>query len=90
MHSIRLTGTALELRELDDLYKTLEQTYLLLRVRPNYLNKMTLSTLKKGQELLISQIQTLAEETSLSTQEKSELHQEVSNIVQDLNNVIMS
>jgi DNA-binding response OmpR family regulator len=90
MHSIRLTGTALELPELDGLCKALEETYILLRVRPNYLNKMTLSTLKTGQELLISQIQTLAEETSLSTQERSELHQEISNIVQDLNNVIMS
>lgn len=90
MHSIRSTGTTLELPELGDLCKALEETYILLRVRPNYLNKMTLATLKIGQELLISQIQTLAQETSLSTQEKSELSQEIANIVQDLNNVIMS
>lgn len=90
MHSIRLTGTALDLPDIADLCKSLEATYILLRVRPDYLNKMTLSTLNTGHELLISQVQSIALETRLSKEDKSELSQEIAKIVTDLNNVIRS
>jgi DNA-binding response OmpR family regulator len=90
MHSIRLTGTSLNLHEIDALARALEKTYILLRVRPNYLNKMTLSTLKSGHDLLISQIQSLASEITLSPDEKRELVEESRNVVTDLNTVSMA
>ena len=90
MYSIRSTAASLHLEEIRDLSHAMEQTYVLLRVRTSYLNKMTLATLRVAHDLLHRHIEILDGKTPVSAEEKPALSQDTKNIIQDLKTVALS
>jgi len=90
MYSIRSTASSMHLEEIRDLSHAMEQTYVLLRVRASYLNKMTLATLQVAHDLLRRHIEILDNEAPVSREEKSELSEDTKNTIQDLKTVALS
>ena len=90
MYSIRSTASSLNLEEIRDLSHAMEQTYVLLRVRTSYLNKMTLATLQVAHDLLRRHIEILDSEAPISPEEKSSLSEETKSTIQDLKTVALS
>ena len=68
----------------------MEQTYVLLRVRTSYLNKMTLATLQVAHDLLRRQIEAIDGDHPISKEEMSSLAEETKNTIQDLKTVAMA
>ena len=90
MYSIRSTASSLKLDEIRDLSHALEQTYVLLRVRISYLNKLNLATLQVAHDLLRRHIEALDGEHSMSEDDKSRLSSESSSSIQDLRAISMA
>jgi DNA-binding response OmpR family regulator len=90
MYSIRSTASSLTLDEIRDLSHAMEQTYVLLRVRTSYLNKMTLATLQVAHDLLRRHIEILDSEAPISPEEKSALSEDTKSTIQDLKTVALS
>ena len=90
MYSIRSTASSLNLEEIRDLSHAMEQTYVLLRVRTSYLNKMTLATLQVAHDLLRRHIEILDSESPVSAEEKSSLNEDTKGTIQDLKTVALS
>jgi chemotaxis protein histidine kinase CheA len=90
MYSVRSTASSLQLAEICELSHAMEQTYVLLRVRTSYLNKMTLATLQVAHDLLRRHIEVIAGENTVSPEERSALAEETKHAVQDLKTVAMS
>jgi DNA-binding response OmpR family regulator len=84
MYSVRSTAASLKLEAIRDLSLAMEQTYVLLRVRTSYLNKLTLATLQVAHDLLRQHIESIDGENPISPDQKNALQTETHNTIQDL------
>ena len=85
MHSISSTASKLNLLEIRDLAHAMEQTYVLLRVRSNYLNKVTLVNLNAAHELLRKHFECVAHTGSgLRSEDPTRLQEETQQILLEL------
>jgi DNA-binding response OmpR family regulator len=87
MYSIRSTASSLKLDEIRDLALALEQTYVLLRVRISYLNKLNLATLQVAHEILRRHIEALDGEHPVNEEERTRISNETSISIQDLRSI---
>jgi CheY-like chemotaxis protein len=90
MYSIRSTASSLKLDEIRDLAHAMEQTYVLLRVRISYLNKLNLATLQVAHDILRRHIESIDGEHPTSQEDRTALSSETSSAIQDLRSISMT